>query len=67
MILTECFGAGQWCQGTKPRLCGEDFVERAFQEKREWFGAKRKTGARGLPVKDGDLFSLRDLKVQAVE
>ena len=30
-------------------LGSREFVEKAFQEKREWFGAKRKTGARGLP------------------
>ena len=48
-------------------LGSRDFVEKAFAEKREWFGAKRKTGARGLPIKEGGLFSLRDLKVQALE
>jgi len=44
-----------------------EFVERAFQERREWFGATRKTGARGLPMRGGGLFSLRDLKVNALE
>jgi hypothetical protein len=48
-------------------LGSRDFVEKAFSEKREWFGAKRKSGARGLPVQGGSLFSLRDLKVQALE
>jgi REP element-mobilizing transposase RayT len=48
-------------------LGSREFVERAFNAKREWFGAKRKTGARGLPVKEGGLFSLRDLKVQVLE
>jgi hypothetical protein len=48
-------------------LGSREFVERTFEEKREWFGTKRKTGARRLPVKGGALFSLRDLKVQAVE
>ena len=48
-------------------LGSREFVEKAFQEKREWFGAKRMTGARGIPVKDGNLFSLRDLKMQALE
>ena len=42
-------------------------IEAAFQEKRDWFGPKRKSGARGLPVEDGKLFALRDLKVQALE
>jgi REP element-mobilizing transposase RayT len=48
-------------------LGSRDFVEKAFQEKRSWFGPKRKNGARGLPVEDANLFSLRDLKVQALE
>jgi REP element-mobilizing transposase RayT len=48
-------------------LGSREFVEQAFQAKRGWFGRKRKTGARGLPVKGGGLFSLRDLKVQALE
>lgn len=48
-------------------LGSRDFVEKVFQEKREWFGSKRKSGARGLPVEGGGLFSLRDLKVQALE
>jgi hypothetical protein len=48
-------------------LGSKDFVEKAFQEKREWFGAKRKKGARGLPLEGGGLFSLRNLKGQALE
>ncbi len=48
-------------------LGSRDFVEKAFAEKRDWFGAKRKSGARGLPVQGESLFSLRDLKVQALE
>jgi hypothetical protein len=38
-------------------LGSRDFVEQAFQEKREWFGSKRKTGTRGLPVEGETLFS----------
>jgi len=41
--------------------------EKAFAEKRERFGSKRETGARGLPIRGGGLLSLRDLKVQALE
>jgi hypothetical protein len=50
-------------------LGSRDFVEEMFQARREWFGQKRKTGARGLPVKgmEGGLFSLRDLRVRCVE
>lgn len=48
-------------------LGSRDFVEKAFLEKREWFGPKRKSGARGLPVEGENSFSLRDLKVQALE
>ncbi len=48
-------------------LGSRDFVEKAFLEKREWFGKKRKSGARGLPVEGGSLYSLRELKVQALE
>lgn len=48
-------------------LGSRDFVESVFREKREWFGEKRKTGARGLPVEGAGLFSLRDLKTQALE
>jgi len=48
-------------------LGSRDFVEKAFEEKRDWFGAKRKSGARGIPIQGGSLFSLRDLKVKALE
>ena len=48
-------------------LGSRDFVEKAFREKREWFGRTRKTGARGLPVEGGKLYALRDLKVRALE
>jgi len=47
-------------------LRSRTFVEKAFCEKREWFGPKRKSGVRELPVDGGELFSLRDLKVQAL-
>ena len=48
-------------------LGSRDFVERAFLERREWFGEKRQSGARGLPVEGERLFSLRDLKTKALE
>ena len=48
-------------------LGSRGFVEEVFQEKREWFGAKRKKGARGLPVSGGGLFSLRNLKMIVLE
>ena len=48
-------------------LGSRDFVEKVFHERREWFGPKRRSGARGLPVEGEKLFSLRDLKVQALE
>jgi REP element-mobilizing transposase RayT len=48
-------------------LGSRDFVEEAFQRKREWFGSKRKSGARGLPESEGKLFAMRDLKVRALE
>jgi REP element-mobilizing transposase RayT len=48
-------------------LGSREFVEKAFEEKRSWFGPKRKTGARGLPVEEKSLFSLRELKVRALE
>lgn len=48
-------------------LGSREFVERAFEAKRGWFGEKRQTGARSLPLKEGGLFSLRDLKLQALE
>jgi putative transposase len=48
-------------------LGSRGFVEGVFQEKREWFGAKRKKGARGLPISGGGLFALRKLKVEVLE
>ena len=48
-------------------LGSQRFVEEVFEKRRKWFGAKRKTGPRGLPVSDGALYSLRDLKLRAVE
>ena len=40
-------------------LGSREFVEGAFTEKREWFGERRKTGARELPVTSGRLYTLR--------
>ena len=49
-------------------LGSRSFVERIFEERREWFGAKRRDGARGLPLEAGaELFSLRKLRVRALE
>jgi putative transposase len=48
-------------------LGSREFVEQVFQEKRDWFGPKRKTGARGLPITGEALYSLRELKVRALE
>jgi len=48
-------------------LGSREFVEEAFQEKRTWFGAKRKRGAQGLPVLGGGLFALRNLKVDVLK
>jgi len=48
-------------------LGSQDFVERVFEEKRSWFGKKRKTGARALPVEGGGLFSLRNLRLGDLE
>jgi hypothetical protein len=48
-------------------LGSRDFVEKVFQEKRSWFGPKRMTGARSLSLEDKSLFSLRTIKVQALE
>jgi len=47
-------------------LGSREFVEKVFEEKRDWFGPKRKSGARDLPVEE-DLCSLRELRVRAVE
>ena len=43
------------------------FVEGVFAARREHFGGKRKDGARELKETSGSLFSLRALRVQAVE
>ena len=43
------------------------FVEGVFAERREHFGAKRKDGAREIRETSAALFSLRALKVRAVE
>lgn len=48
-------------------LGSRGFVEEIFQEKRAWFGASRKTGARALPVSEEGLFTLRNLRVNALE
>jgi putative transposase len=48
-------------------LGSRGFVEEVFQEKRAWFGSKRKRGARGLPVSGSGLFSLRKLKMEVLE
>lgn len=47
---------------------GKGFIEALFRERREVFSAKRRTGARQLrEAPDVGLFSLRALKVRAVE
>ena len=48
-------------------LGSKEFVESVFQENRDHFGPKRKSGARRLSECDGELFSLRQLRLQAVE
>ena len=48
-------------------LGSRSFVEGVFREKREWFGKKRKIGARGLPLKDEGLFALRSLSFKSRE
>jgi putative transposase len=48
-------------------LGSKEFVESAFQENRSLFGPKRKDGARHLNECEGELFSLRRLRVRAVE
>ncbi|YCM43713.1 transposase [Verrucomicrobiaceae bacterium 227] len=47
-------------------LGSKDFVEEAFESRREWFGSKRKSGAHGLPLAGGGLCSLRDLRKKAL-
>ncbi len=44
-----------------------DFIEGVFRERRECFGEKRKDGARRIREAETSLFSLRALRVQAVE
>lgn len=46
---------------------GRAFVEEVFREKRARFGPKRTTGARPIRQCEAPLFSLRDLKVRAIE
>ena len=48
-------------------LGSRDFVEKAFEEKREWFGVKRKSNAHSLPVAGAGLYSMRNLKTKALE
>jgi len=48
-------------------LGSREFVEEVFQEKRAWFGAKRKKGAQGLPISEGGLYALRNLKIKFSE
>ncbi len=43
------------------------FVEGVFRERRDCFGTKRKDGARRIRESEVKLFSLRELRVQAVE
>ncbi len=43
------------------------FVEGVFTECREHFGEKRKDGARAIRESDAGIFSLRALRVRAVE
>ena len=43
------------------------FIEELFQAQRACFGAKRKDGARPIREAETGLFSLRALRVQAVE
>jgi putative transposase len=48
-------------------LGSKEFVENVFHENRSLFGPKRKDGARRLNECDGALFSLRRLRVRAVD
>ncbi len=45
----------------------QEFVEDLFREKRERFGPKRRSGARPIRQCEAPLYSLRDLKVRAIE
>jgi hypothetical protein len=44
----------------------KEFVEEMFRERREWFGAGRKSGARKMRglAKGDELFTVRDLRVK---
>jgi hypothetical protein len=44
----------------------KEFVEGMFRERREWFGAGRKSGARKMRglEKGEELFTVRDLRVK---
>ena len=44
-----------------------EFVEGVFAQHRDFFGAKRKDGARRLAESEGALFTLRRLRTRAVE
>jgi putative transposase len=48
-------------------LGSKEFVESIFKENRLRFGPKRKDGARRLSECDGELYSLRGLRIRAVE
>ncbi len=47
-------------------LGSQEFVENVFTEHRDRFGPKRKNGARRLKEAEGSLFTLRQLRVRAV-
>ncbi len=47
-------------------LGSQAFVEEASESRREWFGEKRKRGARGLPLASGGLRCLGDLKKETL-
>jgi hypothetical protein len=45
-------------------LGSKEFVEGMVRERREWFGARRKTGARNMRgLAGGELFTVRELRV----
>jgi REP element-mobilizing transposase RayT len=46
---------------------GREFVEEFWQEKRDQFGPRRQSGARPIRQCEAPLFSLRELKVRAIE
>ena len=43
------------------------FVDELFEARREYFGLRRRSGARKIRESEAPLYSLRDLKVGAVE